>query len=436
MAAEQQERMIVESMGRETHRRRGVQQRAATEAAIAEELAKMRDLTVRDEKMRQQLRDTEPEIRELKAKLDAGYVRREVQHQIGENVQLRDATIELKHETGRMLATQRNEWEQEELVGAKDRFVKTKVYASDLDSQLAEEEARKVAAYEQFIKDKQMIDEIVSRIHEEDTQYAREQANRKVMNRAEMDAFEQEQEDYRLQQEAKLARENARLAQQAADLEARAAAEKAQKRADGAARDEMQATMGAEIARQYAEQLDDEELRLTLLEEEERERLDQQGRAEAEKKIRRRVEMLRDHDESIFIKQQKAEQELAEEREFRQAMLEKFARDDRLEQMSAQKRRMRGLEHGREVEDLIAERRARIQIERERQEDALAQEGVMKEARRRLIEEERQKLLREHAVKLLGYLPKGVIRDVGDLDTLGDQFQAAYTTKRSPYDDY
>jgi len=191
--------------------------------------------------------------------------------------------------------------------------------------------------------------------------------------------------------------------------------------------------MGAELAEEQHRILEDEELRNTLLEEEERERLDEQAKQEVEKKLRRRIEMLRDHDEAVFIKQMKAEQELQEEQEFRGAMLEKFARDDRLEQLSAQKRRMKGLEHGRAVETLISERRQRIQIERERQEVALAQEGVMKEARRQLIEEERQKLLREHAVKLLGYLPKGVIRDAGDLGTLGEEFQDAYTSKPDSY---
>ena len=45
-------------------------------------------------------------------------------------------------------------------------------------------------------------------------------------------------------------------------------------------------------------------------------------------------------------------------------MLEKFAEDDRIEQMNAQKRRMKQLEHKRAVEKLIEDRR--IQFQRER----------------------------------------------------------------------
>ena len=41
-------------------------------------------------------------------------------------------------------------------------------------------------------------------------------------------------------------------------------------------------------------------------------------------------------------------------------MLAKFAEDDRIEQMNAQKRRMKQLEHKRAVEQLLADRRAQV----------------------------------------------------------------------------
>ena len=49
-----------------------------------------------------------------------------------------------------------------------------------------------------------------------------------------------------------------------------------------------------------------------------------------------------------------------------QQMLAKFAEDDRIEQMNAQKRRMRQLEHKRAVEKLIEERREQFRRERVR----------------------------------------------------------------------
>jgi len=46
-----------------------------------------------------------------------------------------------------------------------------------------------------------------------------------------------------------------------------------------------------------------------------------------------------------------------EEEAFRQQMLAKFAEDDRVEQMNAQKRRMKQLEYRRAVDKLLEDRR-------------------------------------------------------------------------------
>jgi hypothetical protein len=87
-------------------------------------------------------------------------------------------------------------------------------------------------------------------------------------------------------------------------------------------------------------------------------------------------------------------------------MLAKFAEDDRIEQMNANKRRMKQLEHKRAVEDLIDDRRLQFAADREREQSERKEEERMEAFRRQIIEEERQKLLKEHAMRLLGYLPK------------------------------
>ena len=48
----------------------------------------------------------------------------------------------------------------------------------------------------------------------------------------------------------------------------------------------------------------------------------------------------------------------AEEERFRQQLLARFAEEDRLEQMSAQRKRVRLEQHKREAERLLAEKRA------------------------------------------------------------------------------
>lgn len=53
------------------------------------------------------------------------------------------------------------------------------------------------------------------------------------------------------------------------------------------------------------------------------------------------------------------------EDEFKQKLMEKFAEDERLEQMNAQRRRMRELEHKREIERLWQDRLAVYKAQRE-----------------------------------------------------------------------
>ena len=87
-------------------------------------------------------------------------------------------------------------------------------------------------------------------------------------------------------------------------------------------------------------------------------------------------------------------------------MMAKFAEDDRIEQMNAQKRRLKQQEHKRAVEALIEQRKSQFAADRERELEERREEERMENFRKQIIEEERQKLLQEHAMRLLGYLPK------------------------------
>ena len=59
----------------------------------------------------------------------------------------------------------------------------------------------------------------------------------------------------------------------------------------------------------------------------------------------------------------------------REKMMAKFACDDRIELMNAQKRRMKQLQHKHEVEQLLADRRQRLANERERAQSEAAKAG-------------------------------------------------------------
>lgn len=94
------------------------------------------------------------------------------------------------------------------------------------------------------------------------------------------------------------------------------------------------------------------------------------------------------------------------EDEFKKRLMEKFAEDERLEQMNAQKRRMREQEHKREIERLWQEKLAVYRAQREIElEERKAQEEEEKR-KQMVVEMEKERLLREHGHILQQYHPK------------------------------
>ncbi len=105
----------------------------------------------------------------------------------------------------------------------------------------------------------------------------------------------------------------------------------------------------------------------------------------------------------------------AEEEAFRARMMAKFAEDDRLEQLNAQRRRLKQVEHQREVQRLIDERRRMYEEQKARDEAELAAQAAEEQRKLAILEDERKALLRE-AAELLEFLPRGVLRDQSDLE--------------------
>lgn len=94
------------------------------------------------------------------------------------------------------------------------------------------------------------------------------------------------------------------------------------------------------------------------------------------------------------------------EEEFKMKLLQKFAEDERLEQMNAQKRRMKELEHKREIERLWAERLAVYRAQREMELEEIRIKEEEERRKRNIVEMEKARLLREHGHVLNQYFTK------------------------------
>lgn len=83
-----------------------------------------------------------------------------------------------------------------------------------------------------------------------------------------------------------------------------------------------------------------------------------------EKRIRQRLMLQQTIQEQMAFKEMRRQKEKEEDEAFRQKMMDKFAEDDRLEQMNAEKRRRKLLEYKCELEKVLEDRRRQREAQR------------------------------------------------------------------------
>lgn len=309
------------------------------------------------------------------------------------------------------------------------------MYQQQLEYQLAEQEEAKCAAYEDFLKEKLLIDEIVRKIFDEDLREAEDRLKKQKETQEYIEDFKKAREMWKESERLHQAEENRRILEFAKQQETRECDRMAVRRAEEAAKDEVRNQLAQELAKQNQDREELQQIRDELRWEEDEEMNRRRDMEALEKQILMRVQLQEVEKQQLEIKKAKKRSEKEEDEKFREEMLAKFAEDDRIEQMNAQKRRMKQLEHRRAVEQLIEDRRKQLEAQKKAEMDDIEQERQRQAMRQQIIEEERQKLLKEHATKLLGYMPKGVLRDSKDLSLFEDEFRTNFEPRQVDFFD-
>lgn len=434
MQQQENERSMEESILRAEQNRIAQEAQMAQEQAMAKELEAIKLEKLRDEKMRQQIRDNSLELRELEAKLKAGYMNRERAAQIAEKEAIKIAVMERDADIAALMKSEHERAEQAETAKEMERWQESVRYQQELERQLEEKELKKQSAYEEFLKEKLMIDEIVRKIYEEDQREQEMRFEKQRATQAFIEEFKQKREEWKRLERERLEEENRKVLEFADRQQVRENARMAAQQEAENAKAVVQQALADKIAREQKIKEEREQILLDLVLEEQEEAEQAKEQAEKERQLRQRIELQQTHRAQMEFKQMRMQAEAEEEDAFRRQMLAKFAEDDRLEQMNAQKRRMKQLEHKRAVEALLEDRRKQFEADRQREIDSRREEERLQQVRRQIIEDERQRLLKEHATKLLGYLPKGVLTSDADLEMFDESFKKAYESRRvDPY---
>ncbi|KAM5291674.1 meiosis-specific nuclear structural protein 1 [Ctenodactylus gundi] len=396
------------------------------EEKLATELAKLKHESLKDEKMRQQVRENSIELRELEKKLQAAYMNKERAAQIAEKDAIRYEQMKRDASIAKTMMEEHERAVKEESAAEDKRNKEKAQYYLDLEKQVEEQEKKKQEAYEQLLKEKLMIDEIVRKIYEEDQLERQQKLEKMNATRKYIEEFQKEQAVWRKKKREEMEEENRKIIEFASMQQQREEERVAKVKGNEEKRLLLQNTLAQKLEEMLRQREDLEQVRQELYQEEQAEIYRRKLKEEAEEKLRKQKEMKQDFDEQMALKELVLQAAKEEEEAFRKAMLAKLAEDDRIELMNAQKQRMKQLEHRRAVEKLIEERRNQFLADKQRELEEWQLQQKRQGCINVIIEEERQKLLKEHAAKLLGYLPKGVFQTEDDVDLLGEEFRKAY----------
>merc|ERR1711937_345914 len=351
------------------------------------ELERQETEKLRDEKIRQRVREESEEIRQLMAQLDAAYVEKCRKVQLREKEARLEADRKAEAAEGVKADQEMEQYKRSQKATEKAKLIAAEQYQKALMEQVTAREKAKEEAYQQYLKEKKMIDDVVHKIFDEDERQREEERQKKIEVRRFIEEFKEQRRLWNENEKARLNNE-------------------------------------ADKIKSFEEEQQRRNLERSANEQEEK--AQQSEREEKEKRMKDRLEIQRQQMCQMKQKSDRKAAVAAEEEAYRQQMMDKFAYDDKIEQMNAHKRRMKQQEHKREVEQLIEKRRAIEQAKNQRLVEEQEAEKREAAARAQIIEEERQKLLDENAQTLLGFLPKGIMRDTGDVNRLGPEFSDRY----------
>ncbi|KAI8817754.1 tumor suppressor, Mitostatin-domain-containing protein [Fimicolochytrium jonesii] len=422
----EEEQKTYEQLMEAAHKRAHREITREREEKDKQESERLETQRIRDEKLRQAIRENSVELRELEKKLNYAYMNKERSLQVQEKAlqdQISKAReAELIAEMNERLEKQK----QLELERDHQEYLKSLDYSKALNDQLLEQEARKEAEFEQFLKEKEMVDQIVRKILDEDAREAERRLEKQAETKQFIEKFIVEREQWRREESARQEAENRKIEAYARDQAARAQAQQDVKKHRDEERTVIYDRLAAEMDQREKAKAELEQLRIDLYEEEQEEESRRRDQERLQNRIRKRLELIDAYRNQMLEKRFRAIQEQEEEDVVRRKMMDRYAEEEKLEQLNAQKRRMKQMEHRRAVDAILAERRLLLQKEREIAEMELAREKEIDDYRQQVVEQERQRLLREHAVKLLGHLPKGVLRDQKDLDLFDEEFRRKF----------
>ncbi|KAG4098364.1 hypothetical protein H8356DRAFT_1672890 [Neocallimastix lanati (nom. inval.)] len=381
---------------------------------------------IRMKKVLQQVWLNSPELRDLEAKLNLAYANKEREMQKREK-RLKEEHIKMEEEKmSKQLLQDYEDFKKEEAEKKVHDFLVSKNYSKELDNQLMEQEQRKIQESQQLSKDKELIDSIVKKVLDEDEKKKQYEIEKRKEFQKEIEEYLQSKQLKKEEEEYILKKEEESINEYNKKKQERKGQFDELKRIRENNKNIIYQKLADEIERNEKEKEMVNQIRIELYQEKQAEREQQEADSLFEKKIRQRIELIEAFQKQILYKKQKLQEEQENEEIYKKQIAKQAEEYKKLELMNEQKRRMKQLEYAKEMERLIKERDQYLENKKKEEEEESRKLDELEKLRLEVVEAERQRLLKEHATQLVGYLPKGVIRDENDLKLFDEKLQKQF----------
>ncbi|KAK9504430.1 hypothetical protein O3M35_010764 [Rhynocoris fuscipes] len=369
------------------------------------------------------------ELQELESRIKQAYIKKELCTQLEAK-----RAEKIKHELERQEDIYRLNAVQDALkVHDEQRRIeeerKKREYREFLQEQMIDKHKQKVEQYKATLEDRAIMEDAIKAAEENDKKEEEHRLKKIEEVKQDIDEYYRSRQVWLMKEKEKEEDEERKIKEY---LEEKFRKEK-ELQDEARKREEERLKLNAAVIKVMTEsssrRAEEDRINQILLDEDSRQKVEAKIKAEYDKKMRMRQELRDVFTKQIDEKLHAMEEERKYDMEYCEQMFKQIEENNRLDRELQQKKKLKNVQYAEELKQVIEDR------DKVRQRDLYRRIGEyhasVKENQEKMkeIEEERICLLKEHSPQLLGFLPKGLLRQV-DLPRLDPQVQAFYNYKK------
>ena len=357
----------------------------------------------------------DPEINDIKSSIERAKLNKILAKQMYQNQMKRIQNI-VNDTKAEEKVLQEIELEHQKEIEKEEKRKKDMLKAKYLiQQQLQEKEKLKLESKKEYEKDRKDIENIINNIKKEDMLAKEELDRKRNIARTYMEnSYARKAQQKKKEKEDELL-EKEKERKYLEDMQKRENEFNNQKAQKQFEKDKIFNKLVQQEAQRQAEKDYWENIRNALHLEQENKRLKMAEKAENDKKMRQKEEMIESALKQKKAKEENKKKELEQEEEFKKKYIEKIKEEEEMEKLNAQKRKQKEMELRMEVERQWQMKLKQYQLQKEEELKNREKLKQLEQAKSYIIEQEKRRLIKENEDLLKGYYPLGYQKAVNSL---------------------